>query len=164
MLMDELDTKFNIAGPSQGTYILMVQLDRLRRIKVGRLGSITFRIGTYLYAGSALGPGGLSGRIHRHLRPESQKRSHWHIDALTSQGSITDIWWSVSPQRQECTWGEILSTVGDRTAPGFGTSDCRCAGHLVWLQDAESVDRAWDALRGHVGSKLRRVSSTETGI
>lgn len=163
-LMEKLDTKLKGTGPSQGSYVLVVQLEQLRRIKVGRLGIITFRTGTYLYAGSALGPGGLSGRIHRHLRPESQKRSHWHIDALTSQGSIMDIWWSVNPQRQECAWGEILSTVGDRTAPGFGASDCRCAGHLVWLHDAESVDRAWDALRGHVGSKLHRVRSTETAI
>lgn len=163
-LMVELDTKRNGIGPSQGTYVLVVQLDQLKRIKVGRLGFITFRTGYYLYAGSALGPGGLSGRIHRHLRPESQKRSHWHIDALTSQGSITGIWWSVSPQRQECAWSEILSVAGDRTAPGFGASDCRCAGHLVWLQDAESVKRAWDALRGHVGSKLHRVRSMETAI
>ncbi len=163
-LMVELDTKRNGIGPSQGTYVLVVQLDQLKRIKVGRLGFITFRTGYYLYAGSALGPGGLSGRIHRHLRPESQKRSHWHIDALTSQGSITGIWWSVSPQRHECAWSEILSVAGDRTAPGFGASDCRCAGHLVWLQDAESVKRAWDALRGHVGSKLHRVRSMETAI
>ena len=161
-LMEKLDTKLKGIGPSQGTYVLVVQLDQLIRIKVGPLGIISFRSGTYLYTGSALGPGGLSGRIQRHLRPESQKRSHWHIDALTSQGAITDIWWSVSPQRQECAWGEILSMAGDRAAPGFGASDCRCAGHLVCLQDAESVDRAWDALSGHVSSNLHRVNNTET--
>jgi Uri superfamily endonuclease len=162
MFMEELETKSNKIGPSQGTYVLVVKLDRLKRIVVGRLGNITFKPGTYLYTGSALGPGGLSGRIHRHLRPESQKRSHWHIDAFTSQGAITDIWWSVSPQRQECAWGEILSMAGDRSVPGFGASDCRCAGHLVWLQDAESVDRAWDALSGHVSSNLHRVNNNET--
>jgi Uri superfamily endonuclease len=162
MLMEELRAKLNEVGPSQGTYVLVFLLDQPRRIKVGRLGNFTFKPGTYLYTGSALGPGGLSGRIHRHLRPESQKRSHWHIDALASKGSLIDIWWSTSPRRQECAWGEILSMAGDRSVPGFGASDCRCAGHLVWLQDAKSVDRAWDALSGHVSSNLHRVNNTET--
>ena len=162
MLMEELDIELNGIGPARGTYVLVVQLNRLKRIKVGRLGIITFKSGCYLYTGSALGPGGLSGRIHRHIRPESHKRSHWHINALISRGIITDVWWTMSRQRQECAWGEILSMTGDRTAPGFGASDCRCAGHLVWLQDAESVDRTWDALSGHVSSNLHRVNNTET--
>jgi Uri superfamily endonuclease len=161
--MEKLDTKLKGIGPSPGTYVLVVQLDQLKKIKVGRLGTITFMSGTYLYAGSALGPGGLSGRIHRHLRPQSQKQFHWHIDALTSQSSITDIWYSASPQRQECVWGEILSMVGDRIAQGFGASDCRCAGHLIWLQDTRGVNSAWETLRGHVSSKLHRVRNTQTG-
>ena len=159
--MEKPATKLKGIGPSQGIYVLVVQLDQPKRVEVGRLGIINFMPGYHLYTGSALGLGGLSGRIHRHLRPQSQKRPHWHIDALTSQGSITDIWWSVSPQRQECTWSEILSMAGVRTPPDFGASDCRCAGHLVWLEDGESVHRAWDVLRGHVGSKLHRVRSTE---
>jgi len=160
--MEELDTKLKGIGPSLGTYVLIVQLDQPKRIKIGRLGIINFKSGTYLYIGSALGPGGLSGRIHRHLRSETQKRSHWHIDTLTSQGSINDIWWSVSPQRKECIWAEILSMAGDGTTPGFGASDCRCESHLVWLQDADGLNKAWYALRGHVGSKLQRVRNTKT--
>lgn len=160
--MEKLEIKLKGIEPSPGTYVLVVELKQPERIQVGRLGLITFKSGTYFYIGSALGPGGLTGRIHRHLRPESQKRVHWHIDALTSRGSISDIWWSICPERHECVWAEILSMAGDRIPPGFGASDCRCAGHLVWQQDADNVNKAWEALRGYVGSKLCRVRSIET--
>ena len=160
--MEELDTKLKGIGPSLGTYVLIVQLDQPKRIKIGRLGIINFKSGTYLYIGSALGPGGLSGRIHRHLRSETQKRSHWHIDALTSQGEITEIWWLECACHLECTWAEGLSKVGDRSALGFGSSDCRCAGHLVWFQDTFEVESAWVSLREHAGVKLRRVRNSET--
>ncbi|HEY44460.1 MAG TPA: GIY-YIG nuclease family protein [Anaerolineae bacterium] len=149
-------------GTSRGAYVLVIQLDQLIKIEIGRLGFVSFGTGYYLYTGSALGPGGLSGRIHRHLRHESQKRSHWHIDALTSRGEITEIWLLGCAYHLECTWAEILSKVGDRSVLGFGASDCGCAGHLVWLQDACEVERAWEGLREHVGVKLRRVRNTET--
>jgi Uri superfamily endonuclease len=155
--MEKLDTKLKEIGPSLGTYVLVVQLDLLERINIGRLGILNFEAGYHLYVGSALGPGGLGGRIRRHLRPDSEKRSHWHIDALTSRGSVTEIWWFVGPERQECDWVDILAKVGDRIHRGFGASDCRCAGHLVSLPDSNGKEAAWDTLRGHLGSKIQRV-------
>ena len=161
-LMMGADKVVDEIGTSRGAYVLVIQLDQLIKIEIGRLGFVSFGTGYYLYTGSALGPGGLSGRIHRHLRHESQKRSHWHIDALTSRGEITEIWLLGCAYHLECTWAEILSKVGDRSVLGFGASDCGCAGHLVWLQDACEVERAWEGLREHVGVKLRRVRNTET--
>jgi Uri superfamily endonuclease len=161
--MKKLAIRLKGIGPSRGTYVLVVELDQPKRIQVGRLGFFNFKEGTYLYTGSALGPGGLAGRIHRHLRPETQKRPHWHIDALTAHGSITDIWWSVNPQRQECVWAETLSMAGDRTPPGFGASDCHCTGHLIWLQGTDNVDNAWNALRG-LGLKIGRIRNMVLAI
>jgi len=61
-----------------GTYALVVALDRSQHITIGRRGGFHFPAGFYIYIGSALGPGGLSARIGRHLLAE--KRLHWHID------------------------------------------------------------------------------------
>jgi Uri superfamily endonuclease len=149
-------------GTSRGAYVLVLQCHQLIKIKIGRLGFISFEPGYYLYTGSALGPGGLSGRISHHFRQKAQKRSRWHIDALTSREAINEIWWSENQHRLECTWAEVLAEVGDRTVPGFGASDCRCPGHLVWLRDAEGVKRAWNVLRERVGPKLHRTKIIKT--
>jgi hypothetical protein len=83
ILMMEAEKIVDEIGRSRGTYVLVLQLYQLIKIEIGRLGLISFEPGYYLYTGSALGPGGLSGRISQHLRQKTQKRSHWHIDALT---------------------------------------------------------------------------------
>jgi len=42
----------------KGTYILILTLNKSRKIYIGRLGEFTFEYGYYAYVGSALGPGG----------------------------------------------------------------------------------------------------------
>ena len=126
-------------------------------IQVGRLDTVHLLAGYHVYVGSALGAGGVPGRVNRHLRPTEEKRPHWHIDALTALGVIEEVWWVESGKRQECAWASVLTKAGKLAAAGFGASDCRCPGHLVWLGDAEGVSQGWCVLRKLVSSQLQRV-------
>jgi len=111
-----------------GTYVLVVSLAHDRDIVVGALGRLSFEAGYYLYVGSALG--GLGARIGRHLR--TRKRLRWHIDYLLACGSVRDIWYRASPDRQECVWARALARLpgAEPVAVGFGASDCSCRTHL----------------------------------
>lgn len=122
-------------GREPGVYCLLLQLDRGCRITVGRLGTFRFRDGWYLYVGSALGPGGVRGRLRRYLRAE--RRRHWHVDHLLDHARVVKVWWAEWPERLECEWaGVVRAWPGAQVpAPGFGASDCRCPAHLVWLPD-----------------------------
>ena len=72
------------------TYLLQVILDRDTSVRVGSLGNMDFKKGTYFYIGSARK--GLRARVKRHLSGE--KRLFWHIDYLLSSkgASIKTIW------------------------------------------------------------------------
>ena len=122
----------------KGSYLLSVFLARPRRLTIGRKGTFDFSAGHYLYCGSALN--GLEARISRHLRPD--KKLHWHIDYLVAEASILEVWWKEGSDRLECTWSEAIATHGGQVAVGgFGSSDCRCPTHLLWLETREKLDR-----------------------
>ena len=117
-----------------GTYVVALWLASDQAISVGRLGTIQFPAGCYLYVGSALGPGGLRARVARHQRRlESGKRAHWHVDYLREHTIWGGAWGRFSHQRVECVWAASLRCLPDAQipAPGFGASDCRCPSHLV---------------------------------
>lgn len=118
--------------PTPGTYVLILEARRRRRIQVGRLGELEVLPGHYLYVGSAFGPGGLKARVERHLR--SAKRSHWHIDHLRRAAEIVEVWWSEEPQSCEHEWAGTLASLPGLTVPlrRFGASDCRCIAHLFF--------------------------------
>jgi Uri superfamily endonuclease len=144
--------------PTQtGNYVLVLKLPRERGLMVGRLRCTYFPPGWYLYVGSAGGPGGLRARVRRHLKAPSEKRWHWHIDALTSAAFVWDVWWVEGEVNQECRWAETLADVGQRHPAGFGASDCRCPGHLIHLMDTEHLDRSWRRLQHEFGSELYSV-------
>jgi len=114
-----------------GAYILQIALDRPLHFETVRMHG-TLSAGTYAYAGSACGPGGLRARIARHLRDE--KPIHWHIDRLTAVGRVTAI--AHGETACECDLAEALARLGGATVPiaGFGSSDCRrCRAHLIRL-------------------------------
>jgi Uri superfamily endonuclease len=116
-----------------GVYALVLTLPADTTIDVGRLGTVHFPAGWYLYAGSALGPGGLPARLARHRR--MQKKCHWHIDYLRAFAAIEAIWWYVTSERLECRWAAagLLFPGATVPAPRFGSSDCSCPTHLVHL-------------------------------
>ncbi|MBP8974534.1 MAG: GIY-YIG nuclease family protein [Anaerolineae bacterium] len=128
-----------------GTYALVLRLDRSVVLVAGRLAPATLRPGLFVYVGSARGPGGLRGRVSRHLR--ANKRAHWHIDALTALAPVTRVWMVESAERRECLWAGALRALPDVTVPiaGFGASDCTCDAHLLALSPG-GMAAAWAAL------------------
>jgi Uri superfamily endonuclease len=121
----------------KGGYVLLISLSRAQTIRVGGLGSISFAAGGYAYVGSALG--GLEARVRRHLR--AAKKNHWHIDYLLAKASLRRIIMAESSQRLECRLADRLSGQFD-AIPGFGSSDCRCPGHLFVTPAPEEPEKA----------------------
>jgi len=114
-----------------GAYQLHLLLRKAARVKVGKLGVYLFPAGRYVYSGSALN--GLERRLSRHRRQE--KRLHWHIDYLLRFAHIESVAVWRTTQRLECVLnGKLLDRLGARVIiKGFGSSDCRCLTHLVYL-------------------------------
>jgi Uri superfamily endonuclease len=117
-------------GP--GCYALVLHLSTVRTLVVGALGAHELGPGWYVYCGSAQGPGGLRGRVGRHLRPSPVRR--WHVDYLRQAARLVAVWlWPGAPRAHECVLAARLAALpcGARVVPGFGSSDCRCPGHLI---------------------------------
>ena len=112
----------------RGSYLLVLRLDRQKLVKIGRLNTIVFQKGYYIYVGSAMN--NLTARIQRHRR--IRKREHWHIDYLTQ---AADGFLSLpirSSHREECEIADSLSSILASGPSGFGSSDCHCKTHLFW--------------------------------
>jgi Uri superfamily endonuclease len=122
-----------------GAYALLLRLAEPRRITVGRLGEFLFQPGEYIYLGSACGPGGLRGRLGRHLGPPPV-HPHWHIDYLRQVAEVSTVYWASCASHLtplECLWSQALATLPGAyiPAPSFGGGDCTagCAAHLIAL-------------------------------
>ncbi len=120
----------------KGVYILVVKVDRDIQEKIGALGKIRFRRGTYAYVGSA--QNSLEKRIARHL---SEKKSlFWHIDYLLNNkyANVTKVFYSIAGKSEECRIANILKESED-PVPKFGCSDCSCGSHLFRIKDMKSI-------------------------
>lgn len=119
--------------PAQpGIYALILFRPRQEEIEVGALGRRCFPAGWYVYVGSAWGPGGLRGRLGRHLRPGGPLR--WHIDFLRQGAAIREIWCLPGAAAEtEHRWAALLAQAPGAfvPVPRFGASDCRCRAHLL---------------------------------
>ena len=106
-------------------------------INVGTLGGIRFCRGYYVYTGRA--SRGLRKRVARHLRKD--KRKHWHIDYLLEKGNIVEIVYFAG-RFDECIINmSLLGRLnGAELIEGFGSSDCRCKGHLIWTREMPDCD------------------------
>lgn len=116
-----------------GAYALTFAVEKPLRLPIARLNNPVLEPGTYVYAGSAFGPGGIRARVGRHLRAE--KKPHWHIDHVSAQAPCLEV--NTYPGGRECDLVAALLSDG-ATVPvdGFGSSDCRdCPAHLVRLAD-----------------------------
>ena len=114
-----------------GAYVLEICVREPLSLRVGRLGSLGFEPGRYLYVGSAYGPGGLAARVRRHLK-STKNRLHWHVDYLSSAIGVDKAW--VIPHGNECELTSALLSAPTTSVPfvGFGSSDCnRCDAHLL---------------------------------
>jgi len=114
-----------------GAYVLVIELETDLPLQNKRFAGITLAKGTYLYCGSANGPGGIAARVKRHCK--RGKKPHWHVDELTSNGAGRVVSVLVLPGGDEC---ELRAGLQDQSKPvplpGFGSSDCtKCASHLI---------------------------------
>ncbi|MHB1416141.1 MAG: DUF123 domain-containing protein, partial [Chloroflexota bacterium] len=64
-----------------------------------------------------------------------------HIDYLTAVAPVVRVYVQEGATRQECTVARALSARPGARIPvvGFGSSDCRCAAHLVWFEAEPDV-------------------------
>ncbi len=117
-----------IEGEAQdrGSYLIVLQLKKEKRISVGKLGTILFKNGFYVYVGSAMA--NLSKRIERHKR--LRKTFHWHIDFLRDSADFICALAIRSSERLECEIASSVSRIAQWSVGGFGSSDCACGTHL----------------------------------
>ncbi len=111
-----------------GLYIAIFHLARGRAISVGQLGKFDFPVGFYLYVGSA--QRNLQARLDRHGRRDKLLR--WHIDYLTAHAKMLGAIVIAEPKEMECQIARKLSRKLERPIPRFGSSDCKCDGHLFY--------------------------------
>ena len=116
-----------------GTYALVFNSTKKRKVRIGKLGTLQVNCGFYVYVGSAFGPGGLRARISHHQRKSN--RPHWHIDYLSPYLQLYEIWYTYDPVYREHEWAGLLSVkrASHIPLPGFGSSDCRCNAHLLFF-------------------------------
>ncbi|MEM3665958.1 MAG: GIY-YIG nuclease family protein [Candidatus Bathyarchaeia archaeon] len=117
---------------TEGVYVLVIQVSRCINVNVGALGRVKFQKGLYAYVGSA--QNNLEKRVGRHFK--RAKRKFWHIDYLLSCGvaKILKIFYKKAEKSEEC---EIAKEINRRSisVKGFGSSDCKCKGHLFKIDD-----------------------------
>lgn len=117
-----------------GCYIAVFELERDRRLRIGKLGTFDFPAGVYCYIGSALRS--RDARLARHAR--RRKPLRWHVDYLSTRACMLGAV-LVPPDwvgdgrtgRVECRLAAALERFAHRHPAGFGASDCRCGGHLL---------------------------------
>ena len=129
--LDAWTADARLLPPHSGAYLLLMSLRQAAPV-ANRFDGFTLPAGTYIYAGSAKGPGGIRGRCARHFR--QPKKRHWHVDWLTDHA--VGLHAAAIFDRDECDLIEHLLTVDGVHIPlqGFGSSDCKtCAAHLVRL-------------------------------
>lgn len=126
--------KVNIGRSVRGSYVLLVEMPRVRRIRIGALGEVEFPRGFYAYAGSARG--GLQARLNRHLR--RTKSTRWHIDYLLKEGRVKGFVYASTKERLECRLAQRLEEIFS-SHTGFGCGDCRCPSHLFFSQSLEEL-------------------------
>ncbi|HUW83679.1 MAG TPA: GIY-YIG nuclease family protein [Phycisphaerae bacterium] len=119
--------------PPTGLYQLWIELARTISLRVGCLGRFRFQPGCYAYTGSA--KRNLPARVARHRR--RSKKLRWHIDYLLASPHAHIRQVLTRPWRTggECRWHSATARAPGATTPvpGFGSSDCHCPAHLVFI-------------------------------
>ena len=111
-------------------YTIYLELAENQCISVGKLGAFPFQKGVYVYVGSA--KKNIKQRIERHKK--TNKKFHWHFDYLRAHGTITRII-TYDDSFKECELAENIRKREKAVIPikGFGSSDCKCRSHLLYL-------------------------------
>jgi sugar fermentation stimulation protein A len=127
---------FTLVQTVKGSYCIAAFLPEDTDIEIARLGTFSFPRGMYIYTGSALSS--LEGRIGRHLGRE--KKMKWHIDFFLEEAEASGFIPIVSTKKEECSINSKFLENGGIIAKGFGSSDCDCSSHLVYLGDQPHLE------------------------
>jgi Uri superfamily endonuclease len=88
---------------------------------------------------------GISRRLKHHLR--AHERLHWHLDYLLPHGKVSAVVAVETGCRIECYLATALAR-RFRVIDRFGSSDCRCSGHLLQgLTRGAMIDAMSEAAR-----------------
>lgn len=121
---------------SKGLYAILMVLSQQILIDIGKLGSTTFHQGMYVYIGQGSGKSSsIQNRVKRHS--SISKKKFWHIDYLTADPEVK-VKAAIAAVTEEITECHLTQTLledlkAEQTVRGFGSSDCRCIGHLLYL-------------------------------
>lgn len=120
-----------------GIYQLLIGMPGTRTIKIGNLGLTRFPAGLYIYTGSA--KNSLRQRLSRHFSGDRTK--FWHIDYLLQFGELAA--YHIEPFRPglECRLNKLTKEMhpASEYVPGFGSSDCKCFSHLIYIPGSENI-------------------------
>lgn len=115
----------------KGIYCLIFE-NKACEIEVGKKGVLVFPTGFHIYAGSALGSGGLK-RVGRHVSFSRYKNRppRWHVDYLHLNSSfrLVSAVCALTSAKLEC---ELARRIGGDFVSGFGCTDCKCGSHLFY--------------------------------
>lgn len=124
----------------KGVYCLLLECTAPQTILIGALGKRDFVPGWYLYAGSALGSGGLS-RVSRHIRfyREQYRKPKWHIDYFMAAEAVRlrKVVCAKTEFDLECV---LASAIGGAEVHAFGCSDCDCTTHLFYRREMPEAE------------------------
>lgn len=132
-----------------GAYVLVIELANDLVLQNKRFVGTILPKGTYLYCGSANGPGGIAARVKRHCKQD--KKPHWHVDELTANGAGRVVSVLVVPGGNECELRARFQGADVHVpVPGFGSSDCtNCPSHLICVPKNRFGERL-DEIAGNV--------------
>lgn len=134
----------------KGSYVLVIKVrKKLEKLKVGKLGRINFPRGFYFYVGSGMGEGiDIESRLKRHF--QKRKRLRWHVDYLLSNpfAFLESAIILPTKKRMECKISREIGKNSDFVFNGFGSSDCKCRGHLHYFKDRRKSMQVLNKISG----------------
>lgn len=113
----------------KGIYVLVLEILKDVKIKVGAIGIIYFKKGYYAYIGSA--QTSIESRVNRHF--SKNKKIRWHIDYLLNNVNVKllkALYKKCRDKSEECKFALKLME-NNVFVEKFGCSDCKCKSHLV---------------------------------
>ncbi len=122
----------------KGIYILLIDIEKGIETRIGKLGKINFKKGSYAYIGSA--QNNLRKRVERHF--SNNKKKHWHIDYLLLNKNIAlqKVFWKKADKQEECKIACFLEK-HEEPIKSFGCSDCKCISHLFKLKNLRKINK-----------------------
>lgn len=128
----------------KGIYVLIIRIDTSTNVKIGALGTISFKKGTYAYVGSA--QNNLESRVKRHLSDD--KKLFWHIDYLLANkaAKIVNVYYTIGDKTEECRIAGLMAKK-TQSILGFGCSDCRCNSHFFFGKDFRFLNESMQSLQ-----------------